>query len=332
MRILTLFDSGFGINNLVAYPSETTASNSKAKGKSRDKTHRAPVGPATFVPPPVASSGLQEQDKKNKQRHPRILTRSDSPESFMDLGDDDIESPISVVDRDEALQRREKREQGSFGTNATPEIQQNSATPYSPLSPSPLSAIPLSPMVLKSDPMAKTTGNASLEASSLTPGQNLTIHRAPSTTSLAPSLASLLSIQTTSTSPDDFHPYAQKSQVATYEQEKRKKMDKLAKLHRFLGDSVPVELVLGDSYAFKDGDLPAFALGDVSVNNHKKPLWMRRRRSSSSAALPGYEEIDRKRDDLDSKERIRHVKRGVKMEQVWFTFLSLRLNCSPLSK
>lgn len=126
----------------------------------------------------------------------------------------------------------------------------------------------------------------------------------------------------------------------TAEQERKKMRDKLAKLHRFLGSRVPVELALGAEYALKDQDLPKPAPvapspasdkeGDMKDGGKK---WKRRRRSSSSAALPGYvivhppaESLDRHarslpsdermKDELGERERAINLKRANKMEQV----------------
>ena len=96
-------------------------------------------------------------------------------------------------------------------------------------------------------------------------------------------------------------------EVAAAEQDRKKMREKLAKLHRFLGSRVPVELALGAEYVFKEQDLPrpagtasaptrAFIGGMVTVADNRDgnvvkdggKKWKRRRRSSSSGALPGY--------------------------------------------
>ncbi|KAF8574657.1 hypothetical protein K439DRAFT_1398887 [Ramaria rubella] len=132
------------------------------------------------------------------------------------------------------------------------------------------------------------------------------------------------------------------------EQERKKMRDKLAKLHRFLGSRVPVELALGAGYVLHDHDLPKAASSDRDSDSKERERggdgakgWMRRRRSSSSAALPGYvivqhpersgggsgepqradglvpEREERIKDDLERKERLLNVKRANKMEQMF---------------
>jgi len=121
------------------------------------------------------------------------------------------------------------------------------------------------------------------------------------------------------------------------EQERKKMRDKLAKLHRFLGSRVPVELALGAGYALGEADLPQPAprVGAANAKDGRK-AWIRRRRSSSSAVLPGYSGSagagahsvgrsssspppaleERMKDELGDKERARNLKRANKMEQV----------------
>lgn len=136
---------------------------------------------------------------------------------------------------------------------------------------------------------------------------------------------------------DDLSSVLTQEPEATAERDRKKMRDKLAKLHRFLGSRVPVELALGAEYALKDQDLPKPAPaavspvsdkeGDVVKDGGKK--WKRRRRSSSSAALPGYVGVpppnehppednpdERIKDELGDKERALNLKRANKMEQV----------------
>jgi len=128
------------------------------------------------------------------------------------------------------------------------------------------------------------------------------------------------------------------------ELERKKMRDKLAKLHRFLGSRVPVELALGAEYVLDDSDLPPErATGDIygygSWNAGKG--WKLRRRSSSSAyegrrsgrrsVGPGgviggldVDEVDeRTRTSLDDRQRALVVKRANKMEQVRRVFFPL---------
>lgn len=109
------------------------------------------------------------------------------------------------------------------------------------------------------------------------------------------------------------------------EADRKRKRDKLAKLHRFLGSRVPVELVLGLS----DGDtsLPAPALrapdgglsklGTVSEDDEPRRAWLTRRRSSSAAILPSRsDDLERIKEDLNDEEKAINVRRAHKMEKV----------------
>jgi hypothetical protein len=94
--------------------------------------------------------------------------------------------------------------------------------------------------------------------------------------------------------------------------DRRRRREKIAKLHRFLGSRVPTSLVLGLSDA--DDALPARdpTVGDVHTHCHG------RRRSSSAAEFksnwlgPG----DRVKEELDEREKAINVRRAVKMEKV----------------
>ena len=106
------------------------------------------------------------------------------------------------------------------------------------------------------------------------------------------------------------------------EEEKRKKREKVAKLHRFLGSRVPTELVVNTvpgaplppliptydrSQAVSDGESPIQA-----------KLWNRRRRNSiaGSDPLDRLPEIDRRKEELTDKEKAIIVKRALKIERV----------------
>ncbi|KAF7969851.1 hypothetical protein HWV62_25852 [Athelia sp. TMB] len=84
------------------------------------------------------------------------------------------------------------------------------------------------------------------------------------------------------------------------EEERRRKRERLAKLHRFLGSHVPAELVFGIS-ANDPASLPSLASPLVVVSGddiHK--AWRLRRRSSS--ALPS-EDIERLKEELNTEEK-----------------------------
>jgi hypothetical protein len=108
------------------------------------------------------------------------------------------------------------------------------------------------------------------------------------------------------------------------EVERRRKRDKLAKLHRFLGSRVPVQLVLGAN----DGGSPtspgprgqegrASKLDAVSEHEERRRAWLTRRRSSSAAVYPQRsDDLERLKEDLNDEEKAIHVRRAQKMEKV----------------
>lgn len=121
---------------------------------------------------------------------------------------------------------------------------------------------------------------------------------------LSPSTPSLLSL-----SPEELA-----------EEERRRKREKLAKLHRFLGSRVPTDLVLGPLGGIP---LPAPAQSPLDMmreeeENDLQRMWRRRRRSSSAAEFAGKwsEEIDRLKEELNGREKAINVRRAVKMEKV----------------
>lgn len=192
---------------------------------------------------------------------------------------------------------------------------------------------------------------------------------------------SVLSTGTLDPDPDHDHSHDHGDpKVVKVEVERKKMRDKLAKLHRFLGSRVPVELALGAEWVLKDLDLPEPAaapapapaptrpppavtsssgvgslappVGSDMINVNVKDggkKWKRRRRSSSSGALPGYvsvnahsahlsssdpqlqsqrwdlcaaaasEASERMKDELGEKERALNLKRANKMEQMFGT-------------
>ena len=106
------------------------------------------------------------------------------------------------------------------------------------------------------------------------------------------------------------------------EEERRRKREKLAKLHRFLGSRVPQELVLAQidtavsrpPIAAVSAIVPPSTKPDMDIRKTK----MRRRRSSSAAEFPGTwsDDVDRLREDLNDREKAINVRRAVKMEKV----------------
>lgn len=106
------------------------------------------------------------------------------------------------------------------------------------------------------------------------------------------------------------------------EEERRRKREKVAKLHRFLGSRVPTELVVSP---VPGAPLPPFIptydrslpVSDSEIPIHAR-LWARKRRNSiaSSDPLDRLPEIDRRKEDLTDEEKAVAVKRALKMERV----------------
>jgi hypothetical protein len=108
------------------------------------------------------------------------------------------------------------------------------------------------------------------------------------------------------------------------EEERKRKRDRLAKLHRYLGSRVPLDLVL-DLPPDSEGSLPAPA---AVLDDWEDGQGLgRRRRSSSAAVFPTHwsDEIDRMKEDLDEHEKAINVRRALKMERV-------RVCCSVLAR
>ncbi|KAJ3815601.1 hypothetical protein F5876DRAFT_30283 [Lentinula aff. lateritia] len=117
------------------------------------------------------------------------------------------------------------------------------------------------------------------------------------------------------------------------EAEKRRKREKLAKLHRFLGSRVPTGLVLGLGQADEDSEsglpgLSASSMGeetDAEGSSEEKRSWKkgmvrvtRRRSGSESGVSSDWSDIrDRRKDDMGEDERLRMVKRAIRLEKVF---------------
>ncbi|KAJ3797869.1 hypothetical protein GGU11DRAFT_682740 [Lentinula aff. detonsa] len=115
------------------------------------------------------------------------------------------------------------------------------------------------------------------------------------------------------------------------EAEKRRKREKIAKLHRFLGSRVPTELVLGQTDEESESGLPGlstFSMGeetDLEGSSEEKRSWKRgmgkvtRRRSGSESGISSdWSDIrDRRKDDMAEDEKLRMVKRAVRLEKVF---------------
>jgi hypothetical protein len=98
----------------------------------------------------------------------------------------------------------------------------------------------------------------------------------------------------------------------TPEEERRRRRDKIAKLHRFLGSRVPTSLILG--FSASDDTLPAL---DPTMDN-VRPSRHNRRRSSSAAETRSnwFGPDDRMKEELDEREKAINVRRAIKMEKV----------------
>ncbi|KAF7302607.1 hypothetical protein HMN09_00895200 [Mycena chlorophos] len=114
---------------------------------------------------------------------------------------------------------------------------------------------------------------------------------------------------------------------AQAEDDRRKRRDKLAKLHRFLGSRVPANLVLGPGFVDAlqpavvgpDGTLSPVELGGGAGTDTIKSWVTKRRRSSSAAVLAGSwtSDWDRMKENLNDKEKAIIVRRAQKMEKVF---------------
>lgn len=116
------------------------------------------------------------------------------------------------------------------------------------------------------------------------------------------------------------------SELKFADEERRRKRERLNKLHRFLGSKVPAEFVLGPQDVGMP--LPPLAPQPESVeagqasDNENTTLgrtWLKARRRASvagSAPSKSWSDIERQQENLNDKERTLKVKRAVKMEKV----------------
>ena len=105
------------------------------------------------------------------------------------------------------------------------------------------------------------------------------------------------------------------------EEDRRRKRERLAKLHRFLGSRVPAHLVLGpleEGVPLPPPASPSPQDDMYGEDADARKLRLRRRRSSSAAEFAGTwsDEIDRLKEDLNDREKAINVRRAVKMEKV----------------
>jgi len=111
----------------------------------------------------------------------------------------------------------------------------------------------------------------------------------------------------------------------TPEEDRRRRREKIAKLHRFLGSRVPTSLVLG--FSASDDTLPA--LDPTTIDNNVRTTATatttsrhNRRRSSSAAETRSnwFGPDDRMKEELDEREKAINVRRAIKMEKVSLPF------------
>lgn len=113
----------------------------------------------------------------------------------------------------------------------------------------------------------------------------------------------------------------------TPEEDRRRRREKIAKLHRFLGSRVPTSLVLGLSDA--NDTLPAL---DTTVGNvHTHHLGRRRSSSATEFKSNWFDPDDRMKEELDEREKAINVRRAVKMEKVNHCGVSFLARASWLS-
>jgi hypothetical protein len=108
------------------------------------------------------------------------------------------------------------------------------------------------------------------------------------------------------------------------EAEKRRRRDKLARIHRFLGLRVPTDLVLGQCAPLASlpstprERTPLNALAEHEIDNHQDNI--RHRRISSAVLTPSLwpDDLERLKEDLDGREKAINVRRAQKMGKVYF--------------
>ena len=101
------------------------------------------------------------------------------------------------------------------------------------------------------------------------------------------------------------------------DEERKRKREKLVKLHRFLGSRVPTDLALGFDFSLSP-PLPPPASPEIEPEDTRKKFRMRRRRSVSLTEYmkPLTTREDRMKSELDMEEKALNVRRAAKMEKV----------------
>jgi hypothetical protein len=109
------------------------------------------------------------------------------------------------------------------------------------------------------------------------------------------------------------------SSIDLLENERRRKRERLAKLYRFLGSQVPINLVMGtnDGIAASLPRTQQDTLGFDETNNRRSTLLSRRRSSSAiPSASTWSDDVERLKADLGDREKAIIVRRAQKMEKV----------------
>ena len=102
------------------------------------------------------------------------------------------------------------------------------------------------------------------------------------------------------------------------ENERRRKRERLAKLYRFLGSQVPLNLVMGINDARAASLPPRQQRPNGFDNTENRPTLLRRRKSSSAIPISSTwsDDSERLKADLDDREKAIIVRRAQKMEKV----------------
>jgi len=95
--------------------------------------------------------------------------------------------------------------------------------------------------------------------------------------------------------------------------ERRQKVARLAKLHRYLGSGVPAERVLGITEFMRDRDLPP----STEPNDTRRSSPVSGRKSSLDLSYPTKGEVDRSIPKLNDIQKAAQVRRASKMEKLF---------------
>ena len=103
--------------------------------------------------------------------------------------------------------------------------------------------------------------------------------------------------------------------------ERRRKREKLAKLHRFLGSRIPINLILGTEDNVEASLPPPFfsPISPLNRNDDRQTTWLKRRKSSSAILSSPHwsNDLERVKEELNEQEKFINVRRAVKMEKVY---------------